>query len=157
MLQNLNSVAHVEDLMPLIKESLNAGHSVRFFPRGTSMLPMLRQDIDSVVLSPVSDKLKKYDIAFYQRDNGKYILHRVIAAAETYTCMGDNQIAPEPGLRHDQMLAVVTAFYRGDKYIPVTNPAYRTYFHIWVGLLPLRKFLVRVKAKLRYIWHRINK
>jgi signal peptidase I len=157
MLQNLNSVAHVEDLIPLIKESLDAGHSVRFFPRGTSMLPMLRQDIDSVVLSPVSEKLKKYDIAFYQRDNGKYVLHRIIKAGDTYTCMGDNQMVPESGLRHDQMIAVVTAFYRGDKYIPVNSITYRLYCRIWLGSLPIRKFAKRIINRLRRILRRSKK
>ena len=150
-------VERMEQLIPVIQECLQAGQGVRFYPRGISMLPMLRQDIDSVWIEPIRKPLRKYDLPLYRRDDGKYVLHRIVGVGETYTCMGDNQIAPEPGLRHDQMLAVVTAFYRGDKYIPVTNPAYRTYCHIWVGLLPLRKFLVRVKAKLRRIWHKINK
>lgn len=143
--------------MPLIRESLQAGHSVRFFPRGTSMLPMLRQDVDSVVLSPIDGQLRKYDIAFYQRDNGKYILHRVIAVNDTYTCVGDNQITSEPGLRHDQMIAVVTAFYRGEKYIPVTKSIYRAYCCLWVGSLPFRRILKRLVDKLRRIWRRIKK
>ena len=45
-------------LMPLIRERLDAGQTVRFSPMGISMLPMLRQGIDSVVLSPVPEKLK---------------------------------------------------------------------------------------------------
>ena len=30
-------------------------------PGGVSMLPMLRQGLDQVVLSPLPEKLKKYD------------------------------------------------------------------------------------------------
>ena len=52
----------LEQLMPLIRDSLAAGKTVRFSPRGISMLPMLRQGIDSVVLSPLPEKLKKYDL-----------------------------------------------------------------------------------------------
>ena len=157
MLQNINSVSHVEDLMPLIREALSAGQSVRFFPRGTSMLPMLRQDVDSVVLSPVPDRLKKYDLAFYQRDNGKYILHRVIGAGETYTCMGDNQTIPEYGLRQEQMIAVVSGFYRRQRFVSVDAFGYRLYRSLWVGILPVRKLLSRVKNKLRRILHKIRK
>lgn len=157
MLQNMNAVTYVEELMPLITEALSSGQSVRFFPRGTSMMPMLRQDVDSVVLSPVPERLQKYDLAFYQRDNGKYILHRIVAAGETYTCMGDNQTTPESGLRHDQMLAVVTGFYRNKRYIAVDAFGYRLYRNIWVGLMPVRRLFCRAKNKLRCILRRIRK
>ena len=81
----------LELLMPLIKERLAAGQSVRFSPKGTSMLPMLRQGIDSVVLSPLPKRLGKYDLPLYQRDNGQFVLHRIVAAEDSYTCIGDNQ------------------------------------------------------------------
>ena len=50
---------HLEDLMPLIRERLAVGQSVKFSPRGNSMLPMLRQGVDSVVLSPLPERLQK--------------------------------------------------------------------------------------------------
>ena len=112
-------------LMPLIQERLDAGQTVRFSPMGTSMLPMLRQEIDSVVLSPVPEKLKKFDLPLYRRGSGKYVLHRIVRAGETYTCMGDNQFRPETGLRHDQMIAVVTVFYRGERQISCDSPLYQ--------------------------------
>ena len=143
------SFEKVETLMPLMRESLAAGRSVRFYPRGVSMLPMLRQGVDSVRLSPITAPLRKYDIPFYQRDDGKYVLHRIIGAGPRYTCMGDNQFVPEPGLRQDQMIAVVTAFYRGDREIPVTAWGYRFYCRIWHYSRPLRHFLRRGKNWLR--------
>ena len=129
--------------MPLIREQLAAGRTVRFSPRGTSMLPMLRQGIDKVVLSPLPEKLKKYDLPLYQRENGQYVLHRVIHVGETYTCMGDNQFDPEPGLCHGQMIALVTAFTRGSKEIPVTAWHYRLYCCLWHCSRPLRRFCRR--------------
>ena len=132
--------------MPLIQEVLSAGQSVRIFPMGTSMLPMLRQGMDSVVLSPIAGKLQKYDIPLYQRDNGKYVLHRIVAVGETYTCIGDNQFQLESGVRPDQLIAVVTAFYRGDKRISVTAVGYRLYCAIWHHSRPLRHFWRRGKG-----------
>ena len=85
----------MDSLMPLFKERLAAGQIVRFSPRGVSMLPMLRQGIDSVELSPVPEKLKKYDLPLYQRRNGQYVLHRIVKVSEGYTCIGDNQFEPE--------------------------------------------------------------
>lgn len=124
--------------MPLIKEKISAGNSVRIFPRGTSMLPMLRQGIDSVVLSPLPEKLKKFDLPLYQRTNGQYVLHRVVKAGQTYTCIGDNQFILETGLRHDQMIAVVTSFYRGDRMIKTDSTSYRLYIHYWHLSRPVR-------------------
>lgn len=141
----------LDQIMPLMKEQLALGKTVSFYPKGTSMLPMLRQNVDSVILSPISGKLEKYDLPLYQRDNGQYVLHRIVAVGETYTCMGDNQLVPEKGLRQDQMIAVVTAFTRDGKPIPVSHPAYRCYCRVWVGLYPVRKLLVRVKGFLRRI------
>ena len=139
--------------MPLIRAALDAGHSVRFFPRGVSMLPMLRQEVDSVVLSPITGELKKYDIPLYQRDDGKYVLHRIVAVGTAYTCRGDNQFVPEPGLRRDQMIGVVTAFYRGGRLIPVTSKGYRLYCRFWHNTCPLRYFVRRVQRKARRLIH----
>ncbi|MBQ8610965.1 MAG: S24/S26 family peptidase [Oscillospiraceae bacterium] len=141
--------AELDTLMPLIRESLAAGKSVRFSPRGISMLPMLRQGLDSVVLSPLPEKLRRFDLPLYRRDDGKYVLHRIVEADSTYTCIGDNQFEMEHGLRYDQMIALVTVFYRGEKRISVTNPGYRMYCCLWHFSRPLRHFWRRGKGWLR--------
>ena len=130
----------MEEIMPLIREVLSVGQSVRIYPMGTSMLPLLRQGVDSVVLSPIQEKLRKYDIPLYQRDNGKYVLHRIVEVRETYTCLGDNQFSPEPGIRDDQLIAVVTAFYRGERKQSVSELSYRLYCRVWYHSRQLRKF-----------------
>ena len=125
--------------MPLMLERLAAGHSVRFSPRGTSMRPMLRQGLDSVVLSPLPERLKKYDLPLYRRKNGQFVLHRVVKVGKTYTCMGDNQFLPETGLEHGQMIAVVTAFTRGDAEHSVKELGYWLYCRLWHLSRPLRR------------------
>lgn len=135
--------------MSLIRERLAAGQSVRFSPSGVSMLPMLRQGKDSVVLSPVAGRLKKYDLALYRRDDGKYVLHRVVHADEFYTCIGDNQFTLEHGIRQDQLIAVVTAFYRDDKMHRVEEPIYWLYCRLWHSSRALRHFWQRARNWLR--------
>lgn len=142
-------LSSMEEMVPLMAETLSKGGSVRFSPKGTSMLPMLRQGRDSVVLSPAPNKLRKYDIPLYRRDNGQYVLHRIIAVGDAYTCMGDNQFRPEPGIRHDQIIGVVTAFYREDRRIMVTNPGYRIYCRVWHYSRFLRRFFRRAIGWLR--------
>ena len=139
----------LDTLLPLIQECLSNGQSVRFSPRGISMLPMLRQGIDSVVLSPAPEHLKKYDLPLYQREDGKYILHRIVGAGNTYICMGDNQFQEEPGIRRDQILALVTGFYRGDTYHSVKEPGYRLYCRFWHWSRPVRHLWRRGKSYIR--------
>lgn len=146
----------LDQLMPLMKECLAAGQSIRFSPRGISMLPMLREGADCVILSPVPEKLKKYDIALYQRDNGQYVLHRIIEVGETYSCMGDNQFVKEFGLRYEQMIAVVTVFYRGEEEYSVRDLEYWLYCRFWHLSRPVRYFWRRGKRWLRRHLRSIN-
>lgn len=139
----------LEELLPLIQEALDAGKQVKFSPRGTSMLPMLRQGIDHVVLSPLPHKLTKYDLPLYQRKDGQFVLHRVIKVGETYACIGDNQFVVEHGLKHEQMIGLVTAFYRDKKLIQVTSFRYRIYCLIWHYSRPMRYFYQRSIGWLR--------
>ena len=129
----------LDDMMPLIRESLEQGNSVRFSPRGTSMLPMLRQGLDTVILSPLPPRrLNKYELPMYQRKNGQYVVHRIVKAGETYTCMGDNQFQKEPGLSQDQMIALVTGFTRNGKEHSVDELSHRAYCRLWNYSRPIR-------------------
>lgn len=139
-----------EELLPLLRERLAAGQTIRYLPfRGVSMLPMLRQGKDAVEIAPLPEKLRKYDLPVYQYPSGKIVMHRVVEVREDhYVCLGDNtytyeKIAPE------QLIAVVRAFRRGDRRISVDDPGYRLYCRVWVALFPVRKCWKRVKSWLR--------
>lgn len=139
----------MEQLMPLFRERLEKGQNVRFMPRGVSMLPMLRQGIDSVVLSPLPEKLKRYDLPLYQRENGQYILHRVVEVGDTYTCLGDNQFDREFGVKHEQMIGLVTEYYRGEKHHSVKELGYQIYCRIWYRGRHIHKFVRRCRGWLK--------
>lgn len=150
-----NAIILEEELMPLIRERLAAGQRVRYLPfRGVSMLPMLRQGIDSVELSPLPEKLQKYDLPVYQYPSGKYVMHRVVKVRDDhYVCLGDNTYSYER-IRHEQLLGIVTAFKRGERRIEVDAYSYRLYCRIWVASYPVRRFLKRAKGWLkRHILH----
>ena len=134
----------IDDMMPLLRERIDAGQQVRFAPRGISMLPMLRPGRDSVTLSRSDGRLKKYDIPLYRRRDGSYVLHRVVRTGESYLCVGDNQIDCERVLP-DQIVAVVTSFERGGRTRSVSAPGYRLYCRLW----PLARFARRALRSLR--------
>ena len=139
----------LEHMLPIIQEQLQRGETVRFTPNVTSMLPMLRDGQYKVVLSPLPERLKKYDLPLYRRDNGQFVLHRVVAVGDTYTCIGDNQFDFEYGLRHDQMIGVVTAFTRKGKDYTTDDFRYRLYCRIWHWSRFPRRVLRAVKRRLK--------
>ena len=44
---------------------------------GTSMLPLIRDRRDTIIVTPPSGRLRKHDVALYRRGD-RYILHRVV-------------------------------------------------------------------------------
>ena len=139
-----------DELLPLIRERLGAGQTIRYLPfRGVSMLPMLRQKKDTVELSPLPERLKKYDLPVYQYPSGKVVMHRVVEVRDDfYVCLGDNTYEYEH-IRPEQMIAVVSAFKRGDRRIEVTSLGYRLYSRVWVASFPVRKALRQLKRLVR--------
>ena len=139
-----------EELLPLIRDRLAAGQRIRYLPfRGVSMLPMLRQGKDAVELAPLPEKLCKYDLPVYQYPSGKIVMHRVVAVKENhYVCLGDNTYSYEK-IYPEQMIAVVSAFKRGEKRIETDAWLYRLYSRVWCWIYPVRKLAVRGKAWLR--------
>ena len=144
-----NSAVQLEDLLPRMEEAFAKGESIRIIPQGISMLPMLRPGVDAVTLSAVPERLRKYDLPLYRRENGQFVLHRIVKVGQTYTCIGDNQLGVECGLRKDQMLALVTSFRRGEKEIPVTAWSYRIYCRLWHWSRPIRHVLRALRYRLR--------
>lgn len=136
--------------MPLVRERLAAGQTVRYLPfRGVSMLPMLRQGKDAVEIAPLPPRLKKYDLPVYRYPSGKYVMHRVVAVKdEYYICNGDNLLQMER-IPHGWMIAVVTAFTRDGKRIEVTDWRYRLYCRFWCFIRPARHLYRRGKGWLK--------
>ncbi len=128
------------------EEILNRDGKYIFTPVGTSMLPLLRQHRDTVLVEKKIKRLKKYDVALYKRKNGEYVLHRIMKVGENdYTFCGDNHTTLEKGVKEEQVLGVMTAFWRDEKKIETTAFSYKLYTKIWCLSLNLRKVMLVVK------------
>ncbi|MGN0490507.1 S24/S26 family peptidase [Ruminococcus sp.] len=123
----------IDDVIDIMVEKLNSGGTVTFTPKGKSMLPMLRDGEDVVVLSKPKGRLHLFDIPFYKRSNGTYVLHRIINfdADGSYVLCGDNQFDSEHGIKDSDIIGVVTAFYRKGKAYSVNSFSYRLYVNFW--------------------------
>ena len=136
---------YLEEIQNVMAQVIDSGGEFRFYPKGRSMLPLIRQGVDSIALVSAHEKLKKYDLPLYVRENGQFVLHRVMGEnAQGYIMCGDNQTSFEYAITHEQVRGKVCAVYRGEKRIDVTKRSYRLYCRIWC-FIPLRKICLFVK------------
>jgi len=153
----LNHEFYLADAIEVIDEVLAAGGEFRMYPKGTSMLPLLVQGRDSVILKRKDNiPANKHDIAFYRRDNGQFVLHRVmkIESNGTYVMCGDNQLVLERGIKAEQIIGYVSSFYRKDKKIDTHSVLYSIYvfFHCIMPLRHIAFLACRAARKIKRIF-----
>lgn len=141
------------DLYPLIDEVISSGGEFRMYPRGVSMLPLLTQGEDSVVLVSLGDVCEN-DMILYRRDNGQFVLHRVTKIdGDEYIMCGDNQFELEGGIKREHLLAKVKYFYNKDKKVTLDSKKYQKY----IKKLPRRRRWLKLKSVLIKIRNKIFK
>ena len=123
---------------------------------GVSMLPMLKNRRDSIIVVKKTCRLKPLDVALYKRGND-YVLHRVLSPIDGgYIIRGDNcysdEIVPE-----DSVIGVLSEFYRKDKHYFCTDKSYLRYADRRVKNYPVRRCFFRIKQKIRALLKRIIK
>ncbi len=139
----------MQELSPMLCELVDAGMRVKLTVTGASMYPMLHDRADSVVLAR-ADKVKKWDLPLYKRDDGQYVLHRIMRVKnDCYDMCGDNQCVLEKGIRREQIVAVAVEFYRNGKCISCDNLLYRFLAAVWAIMRPIRPPVLRTYVFLR--------
>ena len=136
-----NGEVYLADAIGIIEEVLDSGGEFLLSPKGTSMLPLLVQGKDRVVLKKYGEKTpQKYDIAFYRRENGAFVLHRImkISADGSLVMCGDNQTVLEKDILPTQLIGYVSLIHKEDRTISPDAFRYRCYVRFWC-FLPYRK------------------
>lgn len=142
----MNKVVAMDDIVPLIKEKIEEGGMATFTPKGNSMLPMLRNNRDTVTLAKPSFPLKKYELPLFVRKNGQYVLHRVVGTSQgKYVMRGDNQFVNEYGIEEEQIIGIVTSFTRKGKKYSSDTFSYQIYCRVWVASVRIRYYYRRVR------------
>ena len=139
-----------EEFCAVLEEAFTRGQQLRFTPSGSSMLPMLDGQNDTVTFAPKPDRLKKYDVAFYRRSNGQPVLHRMIGFTRDggYIFSGDNQYTYEYGIADENILALMVRFTHAGKEHSVGDLSYRLYIRKMMLKKRLRILALRVYHKL---------
>ena len=144
----------MEELIQIVQLQLSQNGCASLSVTGSSMWPMLRHMQDRVLIAPVK-ALKRGDIILYRRDNGQYVLHRILKKKDSYVlCAGDNQLEKER-VENSWVIASVTEFYRGGKRYSVTGKGYRLYQNLWIMLFPVRRVLLWTVKKLGWFKNKI--
>lgn len=146
----MNNKRQIEDVLK--EEGIFVSTTV-----GVSMFPMLRNRKDTIIVMPYEGRLKKYDVPLYKRGSD-YILHRIIEVLpDSYVIRGDNCIQKEYGITDEQILGVLTGFYRGSKKINMNGTGYKLYVHVWQVLYPVRKAYRAIRAIAAKVWHTLRR
>ena len=147
------------DLYPLMREVFDAGGVFEFCPHGTSMLPMLRDGEDLVELVKANpNDLQIGDVLFYRRDNGQFVLHRLISTEGDLLHMcGDGQFVMEYGVRRDQVLGKLIGYTTGGVHKSIDSEEYKAYRQERVSRFPFYRRNRRVYQTLRSIKHIFRK
>lgn len=141
MVQEGNEKLKIEEV--LAKEGKYIGPTV-----GVSMLPMLKDRRDSIVVRPKTERLKPLDVALYHRGDA-YVLHRVITPIDGgYLIRGDNTYSDEI-IPEEDVFGVLTEFFRKNKHVYCTDKKYLRYAKRRVKTYKIRRFFVRLKWKIK--------
>ncbi len=133
----------IEDIIDVVKDTLNNDEQFLLPLRGTSMLPFLKTN-DKALLNKVN-KLKKRDVIFYQRDDG-FVLHRIIKLKnDVFYVTGDNQYRIEL-VYPNQVIGVMVAYQKHNKLYQL-NAWYRFKVFCWC-IMPVRKLYLKIRYRL---------
>ena len=112
---------------------------------GNSMSPFLIHGRDTIYLSRLTRPVKRGDVLLYQRDSGAYILHRVYKIeSDSFTMVGDAQTELEPGIRPEQVIAIMSSAERKGKKQAPGSFWWEFFEKVWIRMVPLRPIVRKV-------------
>ena len=122
---------------------------------GVSMLPMLKNRRDTIVVAKKTERLKPLDVALYKRGEA-YILHRVLKVTDTgYIIRGDNCYSDE-NVPEEDVIGVLVEFFRKDKHIVCArDKKYHRYVQRRLKTYKPRRFFVLIKIKCKNLIKKI--
>ena len=84
-------------------------------------------------------------MVFYQRDNGQFVMHRILhVKTEGLYIIGDAQTEVEGPVRPEQVFALVTKVNRKGKWIGPGNFWWWFFSTVWLRLFPIRKLILKL-------------
>ena len=132
--------------MATFEDQLERNGVLVYTNKGVSMMPLLRQGRDVMVIEAKRSGFQKNDAVLFKRDNGQYVLHRItkkLPDGKNFI-IGDNCVSGET-VPEGQILGVLTQVRRDGKTVNITDPGYILYVHT----VPARRVLLKAKTAVR--------
>ena len=142
---------NMESMLPFIEEAFNRGLDFQLPVTGTSMNPLLYQNRDFVKIVKPQLPLKLGDIPLYRRNNGAFVLHRVVGIKDNgeYIMCGDNQFILEYGITDKNIIGVAKVLIINGKEIDTdADTEYLKHKNKYVKNVKTRYLKKRLKHKL---------
>ena len=142
--------------MITLAEQLSKSGVIIHTNKGTSMMPLLRENRDLMVIRKKGvERFCKYDAVLFQRPNGEYVLHRILKVnPDSYWIVGDNCISGET-VKDEQILGILTDIVRDGKTIKTSDSGYLLFVRVWCALFPVRSLWLRLLARIKPIYRKI--
>lgn len=147
-MKDKKKIVELDIYMPVLREILSQGKEVSLTITGSSMTPFLVHGRDEILISPPDGSWKKGDMAFFVRDNGQYIMHRIWKVDKNRACyfVGDAQQFIEGPIKPEQIFGKITKVKRKGKWIDEHNFWWQFFEKVWIRLIPFRSLFRKVYA-----------
>ena len=133
------------------EELLDRDGHLAFTNKGVSMLPLLRQGRDVMLIEKKgTDGYKKLDAVLFRRPKAEgkdaYVMHRILRVNPdgSYWIIGDNCVTGDT-VREEQILGILTGVIRDGKELSFDDWRYKLYVNTWCRCYPARIALLRAK------------
>lgn len=125
-------------------------------PLGISMMPILRQKHDIMLIEKISKPLKVKDAVLFKRENGQYVMHRIIRITKDgYDIRGDNCVNTEYSIKSSQIVGIMTGFYRDEKFVDCErNFLYRVYVVFVRPIYYFRRYSAAILRRIKKLFGR---
>ena len=118
---------------------LMEGREVEMTPKGSSMLPFIKGDRDSVVLTKPAKPFEVGDIVL-AKVGGRYIMHRIFSVeGNDLTLMGDGNIRGTESCASSDVIGLVTEIHKENG--KVVKPGKGA---LWRTLMPFRRYILAI-------------
>lgn len=107
--KTVNEKASLPAMEPMFRAVIAGGGVFTLKPHGNSMRPTIVPGRDTVSIVALEGRARLYDILFYKRPDGQFVLHRVVAVeTDSYTLCGDYQVDFEYDVKDEWVIGVVS-------------------------------------------------
>ncbi|HIZ13328.1 MAG TPA: S24/S26 family peptidase [Candidatus Mediterraneibacter stercorigallinarum] len=130
------------EYVSVLREIAEEGKVVSMLIAGSSMAPFLCHNRDYIYFTRPERELRRGDMVFYQRDGGRYVMHRIYKIKpDGYYMVGDAQTQIEGPLRRDQIFALIIQAKRKGKMIRPGDFWWEFFEHVWIRIVPARRVM----------------